>query len=86
MAIYNTSYLRDAHEKSARHKDELLKSALCGCFYCCNTFEPSEITEWIEDMGRETAICPKCGIDSVLGDEFPVQDHVFLKSMKKIWF
>jgi len=37
-----------------------------GCFSCINVFKVSKITEWIDD--NTTAICPECGVDSVLPD------------------
>jgi hypothetical protein len=36
----------------------------CTCYHCLRVFLPSEIITY-EDMGA-TAICPACGIDSVL--------------------
>jgi hypothetical protein len=47
-------------------KDIVNNSKLCACFYCLQTYDASEVTEWV-DRGF-TAICPKCGIDSVVGD------------------
>ena len=47
-------------------------SVKCGCFYWCANFKPDEILEWAgEDNGRkgQTAICPRCGIDAVIGDK-----------------
>jgi len=45
---------------------------VCGCFYCLERFTPNEIEEWIDDENGEkalaTALCPKCGMDSVLGN------------------
>lgn len=41
-------------------------SQLCGCYYCVNLFYPSDIKEWVSDIPGDTAICPKCGIDSVV--------------------
>ncbi|WP_425146200.1 hypothetical protein [Deinococcus sp.] len=38
----------------------------CGCFYCLKLYKTSEILEWIESEG--TAVCPHCGIDSVIPD------------------
>jgi len=38
---------------------------VCGCYYCCQTLEYSEIQEWIDH--KQTALCPYCGIDSVIG-------------------
>jgi hypothetical protein len=63
---------------------------LCGCFYCCKIYSPTNITEWTDhdDLGQGlTAICPKCGIDSVIavaGDTTEVKR--FLKKMERQWF
>ena len=56
----------EAHKFSINHKRDLEKDVKCGCFYCLEIFDPKEITEWIEDTSG-TAICPYCGIDSVIG-------------------
>lgn len=74
-----------AHQHSMRNRTELLASDNCGCFYCLKTYAPSEIKEWIDD--KETATCPRCGIDSVLGSKsgLPLNDD-FLKKMNEVWF
>ncbi len=89
--------LVEAHKHCSNHRKEISISKLCGCFYCLNIFKPSEICDWIkeksnneidiEDVG-ETALCPKCGIDSVMGSKsgFPINDKKFLKEMHKYWF
>ncbi|MDO4207195.1 MAG: cytoplasmic protein [Lachnospiraceae bacterium] len=80
-----------AHRFSNNHKPELEKDIKCGCFYCLTIFEPSEIEEWIIADNpcdkRGTAICPHCGIDSVIGESsgFPITKEFLLK-MKKRWF
>ena len=88
----------EAHSHSSRNGSELRKSDRAGCFYCCSIFRPSEIRDWV-DEGKDanlldeprdgsTALCPKCGIDSVIGDAsgFPVRDQDFLKEMNRLWF
>jgi hypothetical protein len=77
--------VQEAHKHSIRHRLELKVSARCGCFFCCETFPPAEIREWTDD--DQTALCPRCGIDSVIGDRsgFPVSRE-FLSSMKAHWF
>jgi len=81
----------DAHKHSASHRSEILASSTCGCFYCLETFPPAAIVEWVDELepGDEgqTAICPKCGIDSVLGDKsgYPLNLD-FLKQMHSVWF
>jgi hypothetical protein len=82
--------VRNAHLHSSDHRDEILASAQCGCFFCCNVFPPSAILFWAdpdEQGERQTAICPRCGIDSVIGDQsgFPI-DADFLGKMKAHWF
>ncbi len=56
-------------QHSFRNREILEKSTRCGCFYCCRIYSSVEITEWIEERrsgGGFTALCPHCGIDSVL--------------------
>lgn len=74
-----------AHEHSSNHRSKLSESSFAGCFYCESIFSPSEVKEWID--GGETALCPKCGIDSVIGDRsgFPITAK-FLSAMNRRWF
>lgn len=76
----------EAHAHSSHHREGIEHSAAVGCFYCCETYAPSLIEEWIDE--ENTALCPKCGIDSVIGTAsgFPVTDTAFLKAMNKAWF
>lgn len=78
-----------AHKYCSKHRDHIKKSDLCGCFYCLETFKPSEIVKWTDEVGGEgsTALCPKCGIDSVIGSAsgFPITEK-FLNLMKTHWF
>jgi hypothetical protein len=50
-------------------------------------FSPDKIIDWSLDEPDETAICPYCGIDAVLGDNegYPLTES-FLKAMYKEWF
>jgi len=88
MAKYTRDFLENAHKGCSSHKDEIIGSELCACFYCQETFTPNEIDEWIEEIivKGETAICPKCGIDSVLSSKFPILDKQFLSEMNTFWF
>ena len=79
-----------AHRHSCRHLAEIEASALCGCFYCLTIFGPADITVWVEkDFQKvgQTALCPRCGIDSVIGSEsgYPITVD-FLSMMKNYWF
>jgi hypothetical protein len=78
------SYIR-AHVHATKHRAEIEKSERCGCFYCLQTFSPAEIQEWIDD--GDTAMCPRCGIDSVIGSAsgFSLSEK-FLGRMHDYWF
>jgi hypothetical protein len=86
--MYSKEFLEQAHKSCSSHKEKILNTNLCGCFYCMQTFLPSEIKEWFEENIEigETAVCPKCGIDSVLSSDFPITDKHFLEEMNKLWF
>jgi hypothetical protein len=74
-----------AHGHCRHNREELSKSALCGCFYCLAIYPPTEITEWIRD--EQTAMCAKCGIDSVIAEAagYPITTE-FLQRMHDHWF
>jgi len=75
-----------AYKFSINNRSALMGDTLCGCFYCMKLFRPLEITEWIEDPGG-TALCPYCGIDSIIGEssKYPITKE-FLSKMNQHWF
>lgn len=85
------AYLKDepphvrAHQHATRHRAEIRRSSICGCFYCMTVFEPARIFDWVDE--GETALCPNCGIDAVIGDAsgFPLT-HELLERMRRHWF
>lgn len=82
--------LKAAHRRSIHHRLEIVTSEECGCFYCGHLFKPYEISQWTDKNGKgvgQTAFCPKCSIDSVLGDKsgYPLTED-FLKAMNDYWF
>jgi len=78
-----------AHKHSIRHRDEITTSDKCGCFYCLAIFSPDELDDWVDEENGvpQTALCCKCGIDSVIGSAsgFPITCE-FLALMKAHWF
>ena len=82
--------LKAAHDRSTNHRAEIESSTICGCFYCCSEFEPNEIGEWVDEIGEltgQTALCPHCGVDAVIGSRsgFPITRE-FLAQMRAHWF
>ena len=78
--------LETAHDHCMENRAEIEVSELCGCFYCLRTYDAKDVIDWVDDGG--TAVCPKCGIDSVLADssQLPVNDSSFLNAMYGHWF
>ena len=74
------------HLYCTSNEKELQKSTFCGCFYCVTIFEPHEINTWINDKDGKTAMCPYCGIDSVLPDSMVELSEEYLQKMKEVWF
>lgn len=77
--------LKNAHKYSSYNREQLDKAKMCGCFYCLEIFDPMLINNWCD--GNQTAICPYCGIDSVIADseDYPITKD-FLGQMSKFWF
>jgi hypothetical protein len=78
-----------AHKHSFKSRKEIEQSVLCGCFKCLAIFSSSKIDDWWDEVDSipQTPVCPKCGIDSVIGDKsgYPITKE-FLKKMKKHFF
>jgi hypothetical protein len=85
----NDLYFVKAH-KHHDNREEILNSEKGGCFYCLEIFSPGEIIQWHgeDEQGIEQiAICPRCSVDSVIGDAsgFPIET-AFLSVMRDFWF
>lgn len=75
------------HQFSLSNKQSCLASDRCGCFFCKRIFESGLISErYINDKGGETAICPFCGVDSVLPDSKVELSAELLEEMYQVWF
>ena len=69
---------------SIRNKEELKNHKNCSCYFCLKVFKTTEVKEFTEELdGSETAICPFCGIDSLVPGEVSKE---ILKSAQKFWF
>ena len=86
-----------AHRHSSHHRAEIEASAVCGCFHCVQLFPPAEIIAWTgwepgtaeeqETADAETALCPRCGSESVIGDKSGYRiDAQFLSHMHAAWY
>lgn len=64
----------------------------CTCIYCGANFHYTKINSWVNDTEELTAICPKCGIDSVVPTKVKnkVDDYTLTEELrinvKKLYF
>ena len=72
---------RSAHRQCTGNRGALESSTQAGCFFCLAVFDTRMIKRWVDS--ETTALCPECGIDSVLPG---VVDEKFLREMQKHWF
>ena len=79
-----TPYLA-AQKHASRHRVEIEASTRCGCYFCFRTFVHTDIKAWIDS--NQTALCPACGVDSVLGNASNQRlDDQFLRKMHTHFF
>lgn len=77
--------LNEVHSHSFKNKSEITESKVCHCFYCKKAFASSDVTEWADE--GETAKCPKCGVDAVMGDAAGYEmTPALLNEMHDHWF
>ena len=87
--------LESIHRYSSNNRSLLAKSKLAGCFYCGVIYDANSIQDWVDGKQIEsgelddgvTALCARCGIDSVLPDAAPISlDEKLLAEMHEHWF
>ena len=77
------------YSHSIRNEESILKSNLFGCFHCISILAATDIKlseMMVEKDGVKTAICPICGIDSVLGDASVEITAELLEKMNGLYF
>ena len=93
--MFDQALLKEVHHYCAGHRHMIERAASCGCFYCGAIFEAKEVALWCDDPEQgvsetagTTAICPRCGIDSVLPDNIPgvTLNPELLEAMREHWF
>jgi hypothetical protein len=92
-----SSDLLAAHRHTSKNRREIEASTVCGCFYCMQVFSPDEVVAFtgldeinLDDpaaIDAETAVCPRCGSESVIGNKsgYDISPQ-FLSRMHDAWF
>jgi len=85
-----------AYRHASVHRAEIEQSTRCGCFHCQQIFAPEDIIAWTgldasalegdAASGEATALCPRCGSESVIGDASGYRiEPQFLARMHEAW-
>jgi hypothetical protein len=86
-----------AYRYTSNNWGSIQGSKVCGCCNCVEVFAADEIVAWtgldvhnVDDpkaVEKQTAMCPRCGSEAVLGDKtgYPI-DAQFLGRMNEAWF
>jgi len=84
---FDDATLQRAHRHCFENKRDIDRSTMVGCFYCLKIYAAAEVSQFTQDRNAPTAICPRCDIDSVIGDAsgFDITKE-FLVSMHERWF
>ena len=61
------------------NRRSLSLAQICGCYYCLGEFAADQIAEWVDD--NDTALCPRCGVDAVIGFDAGSADKELLLQM-----
>lgn len=78
--------LKDIHRHSSQNASELESGKECGCFFCKRIFPADEVVEFVDE--GETALCPYCGIDSVIvtGPDVKITKELLVVLRKKYFW
>ena len=75
------------HSHTIRNRNEINQSEYCHCISCLKSYPSPIVINFIKDGVGETALCPYCGIDAVIGDACGlVINQEILTSLNKRWF
>ncbi len=77
--------LKDAHLHTANNREEIEHSQYCGCIYCERIYQAEDIDDYIDN--GQTALCPYCDCDSVIGDGSGIElNEKLLDKLNKKYF
>ncbi len=80
--------LQSYYSRIRSNDREILNSDTCSCVFCRQTYSARDISDWIRNPdGTLNAVCPICGMDTVIGDRKQGRiDHDDLKEINLRFF
>ena len=84
----NESVLQSYRAHSKNNEVEILRSTKCGCYFCEGIYSARKVSDWSqEEGGVSSAVCPRCGMNTVIGDASGVPlTKAVLKEMNEAFY
>ena len=82
--MIGSSRLQAVYEHSRLNRRFMTPGAACRCFHCLRGFAAEQIGQWIDD--GQTALCPLCGIDSVLSNTIDALSDMLIQQLHAAYF
>ncbi len=60
--------LTELQKHTHNNEIEILHSKTCSCIFCRQHYDARAVNDWVNDERGMSAICPECGMDTVIGD------------------
>jgi len=76
--------LDDARQYSRNNNFTIRYSNMCGCYHCLEKFKSDLVSDWVDE--GDTALCPHCGIDSVIPDAVTEVTKKILRELNEKYF
>ena len=77
--------IKSAIRFATTNEQALKASQKAACYHCQAIYDANEVTDFLAT--ERTALCPKCGIDSVIPSNSPIElTPENLKILNQYWF
>ena len=76
--------LQAVYEHSRLNRRFMTPGGSCRCFHCLLGVAAEQIGQWIDD--GQTALCPHCGIDSVLSNAIDALSDTLIQQLHAAYF
>lgn len=77
----NDKLISQAPIQSMKNRLAIEFTERCSCYSCMAVFAKEDIKEWTDQS--TTALCPRCGVDSVLPQNYEIEE---LRNIHNYWF
>jgi hypothetical protein len=82
--MINEKRLQRIYQHSRLNRQFMVPGSACRCFHCLKEFRAEEVSGWTD--GGKTALCPRCGIGSVLSNSADELTDDLIRQLQATYF